>query len=96
MCSAVNGVCVAPTANDAAFRKGKSERGGRGGGGGGGWKRWGGSSGGRRVGDGGRLAAPTVASRSISISVSSTSESTEDETGQKGRRRTSKIGKGRE
>lgn len=25
MCSAVNGVCVAPTANDAAFRKGSRE-----------------------------------------------------------------------
>jgi len=30
LCSAVNGVCVAPTANDAAFRKGSREgRGGR-------------------------------------------------------------------
>lgn len=26
MCSAVNGVCVAPTANDAAFRKGKRRK----------------------------------------------------------------------
>lgn len=66
MCSAVNGVCVAPTANDAAFRKGwrgRRDRRAKG--------RW--VEQGRKVEEGvGGSASGSSYTRSTSVSVSST------------------------
>lgn len=86
MCSAVNGVCVAPTANDAAFRKGSREG-----------RRRGGGTEGRRVETEKRgrvkwrvwVAALTVAAIPEAPASASAArrESTEDETREKVRPR---------